>query len=110
MQLSYLHFSSAFYRKIRKRRYVCGLVREHVSLSPFRCLEVSADKWGSESERWTVEWKEVKEEANQDNQQTRKEMQGQSLATFNDPLSFIFTVIWQPVAGATNLIKASAYE
>lgn len=51
----------------------------------------------SSAESETV--KEVKEEASQDNEPTRKEKQGQSLATFNVRVSFIFTVIWQPAGG-----------
>lgn len=43
--------------------------------------------------------KEVKKEANQDNELTRKEKQGQRPATFNVSVSFIFTVIWQAASG-----------
>lgn len=46
--------------------------------------------------------KEVKEEANQDNELTffsPKEKQEQRPATFNVSVSFIFTVIWQAASG-----------
>lgn len=46
-----------------------------------------------------VQWKQIREGANLDNELKRKEQQGQSLARFHVGVSFIFTVIWQLASG-----------